>query len=81
MSKWEYCELRVTYMGTPSKKNMAALFTYSDDDVVKQDIKHNAAMAQLGRDGWELVNTQVENEPGPLGKMTTAIYFFKRPLA
>jgi hypothetical protein len=77
MIGWEYCELEIQYGGQIT----AQCWIYDPDGKHKElpVSKYGATMAQLGRDGWELVAASAHAAFGQRHENSIS-YIFKRSL-
>ncbi|MHA2092852.1 MAG: hypothetical protein ACW98K_18555 [Candidatus Kariarchaeaceae archaeon] len=71
MTTWEYCAIRVNI--DDGKKFLKYFDTTAHKTVNIED--PHASIAQLGEDGWEMVNLAEITNPN------ARVYYFKRKLA
>jgi hypothetical protein len=73
MQKWEYCVLatdsRELHTLSPSGRHVQKIRRDESQGDSSDNDAFNRAFAQLGLDGWEMVNAE------------SGVYWFKRPIA
>ncbi len=68
MKKWEYCAIRANI---ENKKKFLKYFDTTEHKLVEIEDPHTT-IAQLGEDGWEMINlVQISNPDA-------RVYYFKR---
>lgn len=76
MQRWEYATVSSRWEGElPSGRMMLACEIAGGETVVVEQQEQGALLAQLGRDGWELVTVLIAHEDTML-----PVLYFKRPL-
>ncbi len=78
MTKWEYCELEVSYGMNITCQG----WIYRENGVheILASGKYGAILASLGTQGWELVTSSSHAELLQ-SKTSTVSYLFKRPVS
>ena len=79
MQMWEYCEIEVT-IGGPISRTKGELYIFKPDGKhASRKVKLGEALAQLGREGWNLVGSSARTGTG-LGSKHKINYILKRPI-
>ena len=79
MQKWEYCELEVS-IGGPLSGTRGHFWQFKPEGMhAEREGKYGQLMAELGREGWELVVASARIATG-LGGKHVINYVFKRPV-
>ncbi len=94
MVRWEYAVLRVRISAMSTEEwNYEAIAWVDKREIYKCTLNNyywTAPLADLGRDGWELVSTTTENAlmtsevigwPARTSRPVATYFTFKRPLA